>query len=181
MKRTNEIFYFDEKLKEYEINFDWDDALAYLENIYLSTKSLQSINSLIGFSWYYLIEGGVESGKYEKDDCKSALTLWKKYIDIGQKIFHEDPYFNFIAGYTLSLHGFYIEQAYENKGIPLLKKSLFLSQSLLFNQLLKHILENKKTKKYVPLKNANSICDIFFDGESLLEKYFCEILRRKII
>ena len=84
MNKTSSIFYFDEKLIQYEKKFEWNDALNYLENLYKEHQSIQIVNTLIGFSWYYLIEGGVDSGRYENDDCKKALVLWKKYLDIGE-------------------------------------------------------------------------------------------------
>lgn len=38
----------------------------------------EKLNSLVGFAWYYLIEGPIDSGKYDKDENNIALDLLKK-------------------------------------------------------------------------------------------------------
>lgn len=106
------VFYFDEMLLAYEGLYQWDQALNYLEELYLERIDRRILYSLIGFSWFYLIEGPVVSKKYANDQNTMALNIWKKYIDIGTPEAYEDPFFNFIAGYTLSLHGYYINEEY---------------------------------------------------------------------
>ena len=51
------MFYFDDKLKKYEKEYSWDKSLIYLEKMWSNQKDSKIINSLVGFSWYYLIEG----------------------------------------------------------------------------------------------------------------------------
>lgn len=168
------IFYFDQKLKEYEDNFNWDQALIYLEDVYKKTRNIKVINSLIGFSWYYFIEGGVESQKYSKDCCERGLMTWKKYIDIGIQEYYNDPSFNFICGYTLFLHGFFINVEYEKMGMMFMKNCLKLSNGTI-KLLANYFLKNTSKRKYVVLENNVEICEDLFDGNSLLERYFFEI------
>lgn len=169
------VFYFDEMLLSYEGLYQWDQALNYLEELYLERIDRRILYSLIGFSWFYLIEGPVVSKKYANDQNTMALNIWKKYIDIGTLEAYEDPFFNFIAGYTLSLHGYYINEEYEKKGTLFIKNYINLSNNVLLQQLAENFLNNEHSKKYIPVKNGKEICMQFFNGNSLLDEYFYEI------
>lgn len=171
------MFYFDGDLKKYEAENSWDKALLHLEDQFLNFPTCEKLNSLVGFSWYYLIEGPIDSGKYEKDENYIALDVWKKYLCIGFKEYFNDPRFCFIAGYSLLLDGFYIEEYrnnYELVGIELLNEA---SNSSAYNlrKIVSIILEYQKQKKYKPLKIEQGVLDQIFCGESLLEKYFKEL------
>lgn len=169
------IFYYDEMLSSFESNYLWDQALGYLEKLYIERKESKIINALVGFSWFYLIEGPIVSKKFEDDQNRMALNTWKKYIDLGIIESSEDPFFNFIAGYTLSLHGFYISEEYEKKGNQFVKTCLKLTKNTLLQQLAENFLINEYSNQYKPLKNGKEICEQFFNSESLLDKYFYEI------
>ena len=169
------VFYFDEMLLAYEGLYQWDQALNYLEDLYSERKDCRIMYSLIGFSWFYLIEGPVVSKKYANDQNSMALNIWKKYIDIGTLEAYEDPFFNFIAGYTLSLHGYYINEEYEKKGTLFIKNCINLSNNVLLQQLAENFLNNEHSKKYIPVRNGKAICAQLFSGSSLLDGYFNEI------
>ena len=171
----NEFFYFDKKLCTYENLFQWDRALIYLESLYSKNKDITLLNSLIGYSWYYLIEGPVVSQEYENDKSVMALAVWKKYIDLGAQEARNNPFFNFIAGYTLSLHGFYINEEYERKGHVFMKNCLDMSNNLMLKNLSENFLKNERSPKYIPLKDGRAICTQLFKGESLLDRYFNKI------
>lgn len=171
------MFYFDANLKKYELQFLWDKALLYLENLFLSNPTYDKLNSLVGFGWYYLIEGPIDSKKYEKDENNIALSIWIKYLNVGLKKFYNEPSFCFIAGYTLMLHGFYVEtykSNYEQVALDLLKKA---SNSTVDNlkEIVNIIFEYKKQKKYRRLKVKLEVLEQIFRGESLIEKYFKEL------
>lgn len=168
-------FYFDEMLQAYEGLYQWDQALNYLEELYLERIDRRILYSLIGFSWFYLIEGPVVSKKYANDQNSMALNIWKKYIDIGTLEAYEDPFFNFIAGYTLSLHGYYINEEYEKKGTLFIKNCINLSNNVLLQQLAENFLNNEHSKKYIPVRNGKAICAQLFSSSSLLDGYFNEI------
>ena len=169
------VFYFDEMLLSYEGLYQWDQALNYLEELYLERIDRRILYSLIGFSWFYLIEGPVVSKKYANDQNTMALNIWKKYIDIGTLEAYEDPFFNFIAGYTLSLHGYYINEEYEKKGNLFIKNCINLSNNVSLQQLAENFLNNEHSKKYIPVRNGKAICAQLFSGSSLLDGYFNEI------
>ncbi len=169
------MFYFDEIIKKYENNFSWDEALDYLENKFLKDTNMDIVNSLVGFSWYYLIEGPIDSGKYEKDENENALSVWEKYINIGTQIAKDNQYFYFIAGYTLSLSGFIISPDYEIKGRLFMEKCYNIATDLSLKIVAHNFLKNENSKKYIPLENGRDICKKIFGGDSLLEKYFREI------
>lgn len=170
------MFYFDKNLKQFESEYSWDNALTYLENLFLGHPNIKILNSLIGFSWYYLIEGPIDSKKYNKDENILALAIWKKYLKIGLNYYNDDPTVCFIAGYTLLLHGFYIDECSnsEQMGLNLLRKSTITTNSNLqvFSNL---ILNLEKQKKFKPSKLKEGTLDSLFNNDSLLEKYFKEL------
>ena len=170
-----EFFYFDDKLRAYEKHFQWDQALMYLECLYSKSKGITFLNSLVGYSWYYLIEGPIISQQYANDKNMIALEIWKKYIDIGVQAEKNNAYFNFIAGYTLSLHGFLINEEYEKKGIIFMKRCFDLADSSILQQLAENFLKNEKSPQYIPLNNGKAICAQLFKRDSLLGGYFNEI------
>lgn len=77
------------------------------------------------------------------------------------------------------LHGFYIDPSYEKTGIKLLEFFSNFSESSYITQLSKYWLFNHNPKKYKLDKkfNLNIICENLFDSETLLDKYFREILK----
>lgn len=171
------MFYFDGVLKKYEAEHSWDKALLHLEGQFLNFPTCEKLNSLIGFSWYYLIEGPINSRKYENDENYLALDVWKKYLCIGFKEYFNDPGFCFIAGYSLLLSGLHIEEYrnnYELVGIQLLNRVSHSDENNL-KKVVSVILEYQKQKKYKPLMMKQEVLDQTFCGESLLEKYFKEL------
>lgn len=104
-----------------------------------------------------------------------APDCWKKYVDMGEQEAHDDPFFLFTAGYTLSLHGFLLDEAYEEKGRLFMERCLRLTDDAMLRQLAENFLANERAKKHIPVENGQSICERFFDGSSLLDGYFCEI------
>ncbi len=174
-----DLFYFDKTLLAYERLCAWDNALSYLEMLYSEMDDQHILYSLIGFSWFYLIEGPVVSKKYSSDQNVMALSIWKKYIDIGVAEMSKDPFFNFIAGYTLSLHGYYINEEYEKKGHEFMVNCVELSRNTLLYELANNFLKNEHSGKYVPVNNGKEICLQLFNGDSLVDNYFNEIYSSK--
>ncbi len=168
------MFYFDSVLKNYEDKFDWDLALIHLENLY-KDESIELLTTLIGFSWYYLAEGPVESKLYSKDDDVYPMKIWKKYVDlvINKKI--ENQYLCYILGYTLSLHGEYLGNDYLMYG----KKYIRLAEEICTDYRLKSLIdafiEMEQQKKYKPIYVSEELLKSLFDKDSLLDKYFIEL------
>ena len=169
------IFYYDDLLAYYEMNYMWNKALDYLERLYSERREPQILYSLIGFSWFYLVEGPLVSKQYENDQDETALIMWKKYIDVGKIEASDDPLFNYIAGYTLSLHGIYINDRYEAEGSRLMKLCSSLAKDTNLKQLADNFLLNEYAEHYTPICNGELICSQFFDGKSLLDEYFNEL------
>ena len=168
------MFYFDEKLKEYEATYSWDKALTHLENLFIESPTCEKLNSLVGFSWYYLIEGPIDSGKYGKDENSIALDIWEKYLDIGFEKYSDSPSFCFIAGYSLLMHGFYMNKYRSNNeqvGTNLLNK-VKNSNADRLKVLVSIVLEHQNQKTYKPLKINQEVPRQIFVNESLLEGYF---------
>lgn len=169
------LFYFDELLSSYEKKFQWDESLNHLQRVFSEQKQIDVLASLIGFSWFYLVEGPVVSKRYAYDSNTSALKIWKDYLDIGITAEEKNPIINFIAGYTLSLHGFYISEEYERKGPLVMQKCYDMSENLMLKDLAENFLNNNKSAEYIPLERGDEICACFFNGSSLLDNYFNEI------
>ena len=103
------------------------------------------------------------------------MDIWKKYIDLGEQEAKSDPFFNFIVGYTLSLHGCLIALEYEEKGHHFMVNCFNLSDNAMLRQLAENFLMNEHAESYIPVKNAKAICAQLFDGKSLLDEYFNNI------
>lgn len=171
------MFYFDGNLKNFESNHSWDKSLLYLERLFQEQPTCEKLNSLVGFAWYYLIEGPIDSGKYDKDENNIALDMWEKYIGVGLKKYLNAPSFCFIAGYSLLMHGFYLEKFksnYQCVGLELLNKVINSTEDDL-KEIANTIFEYGKQKKYKPLKVNYEILEQIFHGDSLLEEYFKEL------
>lgn len=89
------MFYFDKNIEAYEAECSWDKVLAYLEEMFIHEQKISIINSLVGYAWYYLIKGPIDSGKYENDENHCALEVWSKYLKIGINRFSNDLSFMF--------------------------------------------------------------------------------------
>ena len=171
------FFYEDDTFIELENGFCWKESLDYLESLYLKNPTSQILCTIVASAWYYFIEGACISKEWKDTDL--LLNFWKKYIDLGLKFYPNDPYFNFVGGYTLSLHGFFFDAEYggkwEDQGKILMQKCYSLSKNLPINRLAENFLLNDKSKKHIPLKGGESICSELFSGKSLINQYFYQI------
>lgn len=171
------MFYYDANLKKYEAEYSFDDALLYLESLFKEKADVRILNTLIGFSWYYLVEGPIISKKYGEDKNRLPLPCWKKYLSIGFAQYKDDPFFCFIAGYTLLLDGFIYLEEYRSSHMPtsmnLLKKAIETGDHNIASvaQCIVRIEQSKKSKPYKVDKN---IVHELFPNESLLEQVFYE-------
>ena len=102
------MYYFDKTIERYESTYCFSDSLAYLIKLYENLKTVDLLNSIIAFSWYYLIEGPVDSGRFENEDTSFSLETWKKYVEYVIGNGNCEPSTLYFCGYTLSLHGFLI-------------------------------------------------------------------------
>ena len=173
------IFYTDKRLLELEQKCNWDEALEYLDALYKKSPAVNILYTIIACAWYYFIEGPVEDGSYKLDSSKIGMEMWKKYVDIGLSLYSMNPYFSFVGGYTLSLHGFFLNaefmESYEEKGLPLIRKCVELSKGLSIHKIAENFLKNEKSKKHILLQDRIELCKELFGGELLIDKYFYEI------
>lgn len=171
------MFFYDDKIKQYEQQLDYDALLLYLESL-VHTNQNDIIPTIIAYAWYFSTEGDVNI-KPKQYNYEFYIAVWKKYIDIGIEQYTENAEFDFIAGYTLSLDGIYLDslfgEKYEEKGIVLMKKCLQISNGSLVGKLAENFLLNEKTKKYIYIDNGRMLCDKLFNKGSLLDSYFREM------
>ena len=166
------MFYYDDFLLSCEHNYQWDDALKHLDELYRKDKRLQVLYSLIGFSWFYLTSGPLIEKSYSNNLNEFALSIWKYYINLGSIDAFDDPFFNFITGYTLSLHGIYINEWYERMGILYINRCLLLTKNEHLRLLAENFMHNQYSDCYLCVKDCDIVCKEFFNGNSLLDEYF---------
>ncbi len=100
---------------------------------------------------------------FEYSEQETYINIWRKYIDIGESEAGNDPTFCFIAGYTLSMHGFLIAEPYEYKGSDFIERCTKLTNDLLLRSIAKNFILNETSKQYIPLAEGKSICaQLFF-------------------
>lgn len=174
---SSEMFYFDEALRSYEENFQWIAALNYLEEKFSEKFDWSVLNSLVGFAWYYYVKIN-ETEQNNTRQSGDVMLIWKKYIDYGVETML-NPYFAFIAGYTLTLHGFYLDDKFQGKyrvkGEMLMHKCLNLAEGTRLKKFASHFLKMNSAKKYVPLKADKKILQKLFGSESLVGRYFIKL------
>ena len=82
----------------------------------------------------------------------------------------------FIAGYTLSIDGYFLGTKYEKMGTLLMAKCAEISNSLHLQKLANHFLINQHAHEALPITARNLIVAQLFAGDSLVEKYFREVI-----
>lgn len=95
-----QLFYFDEKIADFEKRGIYEDLLKYLENNIPIEKSLAT---LIAYSWYFYSEGHFINKEVD-DNWEFYRDKWLYYINLAEK-YLDNPSVCFIAGYTLNIKG----------------------------------------------------------------------------
>ncbi|GHU98709.1 hypothetical protein FACS1894211_02890 [Clostridia bacterium] len=166
------LFFSDEKMIEFENLLDFNAEIVYLEEVYSQKKSVQLLTTILTLSWYYAIEGNVNQNPANYDQL-FFLSKWREYIAIGIKDYFGSFEFCLLAGYTLSLHGFYLLGHMDAVGQALISKSKTLATKE-EERLLSSFFENRKgfkeKEKLLQLKEK------LFSGEVLINRYFNEII-----
>lgn len=166
------LFYFDEEMNEYERKLNFNPIIYMLENKFKKNKDSTTLATIIGCSWYNFIEGSVNQTPYNYDS-DFLLNKWKEYVDIGINNFSNYADVCLITAYTLNLHWFYLGKEYEKIYPDLYKKSIEIGRDNNVGQLASYFL---KHKLYTQIDNSKLICQDLFPTESILDKYFREIL-----
>ena len=172
------MFYYDLNLKKYESLYKWDDALIYLEKLYKG-NDVTLLTTIIGFSWYYFVEGPLISKMYSKDESLNPQKIWKKYVDLTIKNNISDQYLLYILGYTLSVHGLYLGPNYESIGNQYMQKAKMVCTDPKLSVLLDTFIEMSNRKKYEPVYLPDELLLEVFNSGSLLDKYFIDTYKNK--
>ena len=163
------MFYFDDHLKQMELRKDFKNIIKYLEQEQNANYPSSIHAALIGYSWYFFIEGPVYLKDMSDDDLEYFKNEWLKYIEMTND--ETNDYVKFIAGYTLLLHGSFLNKDWENKGKSLLEHCSN-SKDNNIKMLSKYFLNPKHNQKLLKNLQYKKI----FDKHSLLDDYFKEIL-----
>ncbi len=171
------FFYYDNIIRKYEEELNFTPIICHLENLFRISPNEDLLTTLIGASWYYYIEGNVNQLPVNYDQ-QLYLRKWKQYIEYGDKKFNESEKFCYIAGYTLSLHGFHIGKSYEKSGLILMKKCFEICTNKNLKIIAQNFIENEEikiNKKYKAIQNSQNICNELFPSNSMLDSYFKEM------
>ena len=110
------MFYYDEKIEELEKDKQFIQIIDYLENLYNNKMSVNLLCSLIGYSWFFFVEGPCLKSDICENDLEKLKKTWEKYLKFGIKNFQDNDQVIFIIGYTFSLHGFFYPRYIGERG-----------------------------------------------------------------
>lgn len=165
--KTMRILYYDEVIQQYENKLEFRLAINYLEKLFSQRNEVQILNSLIAYSWFYFVEGGLLKKNIEVEEIDFLFESWKKYFLLGEEKYSENSEFSLIVGYILSIHGFYLDIVdYQKQSIQMLQSVNDKNLELLA----KYFITGQKTEDF------EFACRELFPSDSMLDKYFREIL-----
>lgn len=163
------LFFYNDEIKHYEEKSCCNDIIFYLEQIYHETESDRTLSTLIGYLWYFLIEGDVNQS-FQNYNWEFMYDKLNEYLNIGFKFFSKSPIFCFTSGYILLLHWMNIDVKYEHKGKSLLLEIIHMDTNNELKELSIYILSNQK----VPM--SMEVITTLFPTSSILDKYFRDVL-----
>lgn len=164
------IFYSDENIRKKEKELDFKSVIEILEEKFNATNEPIYLTTLIGYTWYFYIEGDIISQSTDYS-WKYFLEKWKYYISLGLQNFDTDANVCWIIGYSIYLHWIHLGPKYQDVGPEMLE----LSYTLLQNNQLKSI--TYCIKENVAVSSLGiSVNDLeLFPTNSILDSYFKEI------
>ena len=168
------MFFYNDILRKYEDEMDYFPIIEYLENMLKKNNNPMILTTLIASLWYYFIEGDVNQ-KPKNYDWKKLLVKWKEYVDLSLKEYLDNEKTCFILGYTLDLHGFYIDEQYYKKGKELMRRCFEIATIKEIKTLAEDFLLNSKKKRQLNQNIINEACQKLFPTNSVLDSYFKEI------
>lgn len=161
------MLYYDKVMKEYEKSLKYDSILSYLESMYAQTKDEQILATLIGYAWYFLVEGDLdEPTEY---NWEFSLEKWREYILKGELQKVSNELYLFIVGYSLMLNYEFLP---EFKEIGVSKINIL---SELEHEVLTPIAKYLINRKKFSLKDRDDAILNYFNKKSILDLYFKEI------
>lgn len=168
------MFFYDNNLRVYEQKHEFCALLNYLIQLYVAKSNVQLLTTIIAYSWYLST-----SHEYDNEvnyDYDKFIMLWSEYIDKGKISYPDDPGFNFVAGYTLGLHYFYVRSYRhdEKEYWIFIRKAYLQNTNMKVKLLAENFIANDERHKIIPLNN-NEIVYSLFPNTSLLDNYFKEI------
>lgn len=163
------LFFYNNEIQHYEKKNCCNDIIFCLEHIYHEQKNDKVLSTLVGYLWYFLIEGDVNQS-FQNYNWKFMHDKLNEYLNIGFISFSKSPIFCFTSGYILLLHWMSINVKYEHKGKSLLLEIIKMGTNNELNELSAYILSNKKDTIDRELINT------LFPTSSILDRYFQDVL-----
>ena len=172
MRYNMVIFYYDKTIETYEKNFNYQAIIDYLKCLFTRDKKEEFLTSLIGYTWFFLVEGEVIN---DIRDWNQRLSEFKYCIDLGLSYYNYSDRICYITGYVLDLHGFYLGNDYENKGLSLMRRCVVESKNDNIRRIAEYFIKNaesnKSQKHNSPENIAKIVCELF-PSKSILDLYF---------
>lgn len=168
------VFYSDENIRLKEVELDFKSVIEIVEEKFNDTNHPVYLATLIGYSWFFYIEGDINNQSVEYK-WEYYLEKWKHYISLGIKNFGTEANICWIIGYSIYLHWIHLGPKYQNVGIEMLKLSHKLSQNDMLKSITSCIIKN------IPVSNLGiHVNDLeLFPTNSILDNYFKEMFAVK--
>lgn len=160
------MFYKDDLFKKYDQDTEYIKAINYLLDKYTINPDNQILASIIGYSWFYYIEGDLNSCPKEYDWSFFRKIFENYFIKYIEK--HDfDCLVDFISYFAIYISEIHFKEL--TQYLPILQSRLIESEFELF--------------KILFLNNGNNnviILQSNFNIEYSLEKYFYDYLENYI-
>jgi len=170
-----------ETVYELEDENDFESAfLIYKKTFELDSQDFQLWRSFYFFLWYCLVEEGfLKSEKFNLD-----FNLMKEYdiiLNYGHGTYSNNPEFNFIVGYTISVYPYLFANILESEslGNQLLKKAWNLERTNLIYNMVRLGDSLPGSEEYSrSCINASTLVLVQYKGKGYLNSYFRSVLFR---
>jgi hypothetical protein len=175
MKSILEIVYALEDENDFESVF-----LIYRKTFELDRQDFQLWRSFYFFLWYCLVEDGF----LKCENFNLAYNLSKEYdllLDYGHRTYSNNPEFNFIVGYTISVYPYLFPNILETEslGKQLVKKAWNLERSNLIYNMVRLGDSLPGSEEYSrSCINASTLVLVQYKGNGYLNSYFRSVLFR---
>ena len=169
------LFYYDENMNQLEKNNEYLELINYIENRNNIENSVKIATGL-AYSWYLFEEGELICREL-RNDWEKFFEKFKYYEDICLSKYSNEPKILLILGYILDINWMliYQDEKYEKLGKDLLKKAFSISTDEDVANLAKYFCSTDLSQKNQLISLIN--LDKLFPSNSILDKYFREIIR----
>lgn len=184
--KMNAIFYDDDILAKYEQQEQWEQSVAYLNNLlYCEYQNKSILYRFAAQNWYVLTFWNCNMPKDKLNRNVFELELKKAYT-IAKENWWNDSDCLWLFGYFMCINQMdfpYINtdiREVEKIGNNLISKAYFANSGNQLAEIL-YLADNGSKKKYMQaLKNAKKNISVYFPHKSEVEQYFFEVFTEEL-